>query len=86
MLEKSLVSPADSVSYDLEDAVAPGAKAEARKLIANLLNSGQRPKGEVMIRINAVGTGFENEDIAAAVSVNPVVPRAAVGRVRGACP
>lgn len=39
MLEKSLGSMADSVSYDLEDAVAPGKKAEARKLVAELLDA-----------------------------------------------
>lgn len=68
MLEKSLLSPADSVSYDLEDAVAPSAKPEARRLVAELLNSEKRPKGEVMARINAVGTGFEHDDLDAMVS------------------
>lgn len=78
MLEKSLASPADSISYDLEDAVAPAQKPEARRLIQELLNSGKRPKGEVMVRINAVGTGFEEEDVKAAVST----PADAAGRRR----
>ena len=38
MLEKSLASPADSVCYDLEDSVAPGKKADARRAIVELLN------------------------------------------------
>lgn len=38
MLEKSLASPADSVCYDLEDAVAPGKKADARRSVCDLLN------------------------------------------------
>jgi citrate lyase subunit beta-like protein len=38
MLEKSLTSPADCIAYDLEDAVAPNAKAEARRLVRDLLN------------------------------------------------
>ncbi|ORY21373.1 Pyruvate/Phosphoenolpyruvate kinase-like domain-containing protein [Naematelia encephala] len=63
MLEKSLVSPADSVSYDLEDSVAPSKKSEARKLIGELLDGERRPKGEVMVRINAVGTGNESADL-----------------------
>ncbi|RSH78814.1 uncharacterized protein EHS24_001729 [Apiotrichum porosum] len=63
MLEKSLASPADSISYDLEDAVSPSAKPAARKLVAELLDSERRPKGEVMARINAVGTGFEIDDL-----------------------
>ncbi|WVQ98422.1 hypothetical protein IAU59_005545 [Kwoniella sp. CBS 9459] len=63
MLEKSLSSPADSIAYDLEDAVAPAKKPEARKLIADLLNSDRLPRGEVVARINAVGTGFEEDDL-----------------------
>lgn len=38
MLEKSLLSPADSVCYDLEDAVAPASKAEARRAVCELLD------------------------------------------------
>jgi hypothetical protein len=38
MLEKSLQSPADSICYDLEDAVAPGRKDEARRMVCELLN------------------------------------------------
>lgn len=38
MLEKSLSSPADSVAYDLEDSVSPGKKADARRLLAELLD------------------------------------------------
>lgn len=38
MLEKSLSSPADSVCYDLEDAVAPGKKADARRAVCELLD------------------------------------------------
>ncbi|BEI83084.1 hypothetical protein CcaverHIS002_0309520 [Cutaneotrichosporon cavernicola] len=63
MIEKSLSSPADSVAYDLEDAVAPSAKPEARRLVAELLDSDRRPAGEVVARINAVGTGFEVDDL-----------------------
>ncbi|WVF72526.1 hypothetical protein IAT40_007343 [Kwoniella sp. CBS 6097] len=63
MLEKSLYSPADSIAYDLEDAVAPGKKPEARRLVAELLNGDRLPKGEVVARINAFGTGFEEDDL-----------------------
>lgn len=38
MLEKSLSSPADCIAYDLEDAVATNQKAEARRLVTDLLN------------------------------------------------
>ena len=39
MLEKSLTSPADCVAYDLEDAVSVNQKAEARRLVSDLLNA-----------------------------------------------
>lgn len=38
MLEKSLTSLADSICYDLEDAVAPGKKADARRAVCDLLD------------------------------------------------
>jgi citrate lyase beta subunit len=38
MLEKSFASPADSICYDLEDAVAPGKKVEARRTVCELLD------------------------------------------------
>lgn len=38
MLEKSFGSPADSISYDLEDSVSPGKKADARRMVADVLN------------------------------------------------
>ncbi|OXC70511.1 hypothetical protein AYX13_00986 [Cryptococcus neoformans] len=63
MLEKSLSSPADSVAYDLEDSVSPGKKADARRLLAELLDGERRPKGEVVARINAIGTGYEDDDL-----------------------
>jgi len=42
MLEKSFASPADSISYDLEDAVALEKKVEARKMVCELLNVSHR--------------------------------------------
>ena len=38
MLEKSFASPADCVCYDLEDAVAPGKKVDARRMVCELLD------------------------------------------------
>jgi malate synthase len=40
MIERSLDSFADSVCYDLEDSVSPGKKADARRLVSELLNVG----------------------------------------------
>nr|ODN93694.1 citrate lyase subunit beta-like protein [Cryptococcus depauperatus CBS 7855] len=63
MLEKSLLSPADSIAYDLEDSVSAGKKTDARRLVAELLDSERRPKGEVVARINAIGTNYEQDDL-----------------------
>ncbi|WVQ70458.1 uncharacterized protein L199_008685 [Kwoniella botswanensis] len=65
MIEKSFTSPADSIAYDLEDSVAPGKKDEARRLISEVLNGDRRPKGEMVARINAIGTGYEDDDLKA---------------------
>lgn len=54
--EKALASGADAVIVDLEDAVAPEAKAFAREELARWLHPGRR----VLVRINAPGTdGFD---------------------------
>jgi citrate lyase subunit beta-like protein len=38
MLEKSFASPADSLCYDLEDAVAPAKKVDARRMVCEVLD------------------------------------------------
>ncbi|WVW83514.1 hypothetical protein I302_105535 [Kwoniella bestiolae CBS 10118] len=63
MIEKSYTSPADSIAYDLEDSVAPGKKDEARRLIVEVLNGDRKPKSEIVARINAIGTGYEEDDL-----------------------
>lgn len=75
MLAKSLDSPADCICYDLEDAVAPSAKPEARRLVAQLLNGERRPGragAEIMVRINGVGTGSEAADLEAVLRTRHV--------------
>ena len=64
MLDKSRGLTADCVTYDLEDSVTPNKKAEARTNIRNFLEQ-PRATGitENAVRINAVGTGHEAEDI-----------------------
>lgn len=49
MLEKSFASPADCICYDLEDAVAPGKKAEARRMVCDLLDVGSEFRSGLMI-------------------------------------
>lgn len=72
LLGKVFEAGADAVVLDLEDAVAPERKPQARQLVATLLNQpllnsrGSVPL--VYVRINAVTTSFWQEDIAAVVS------------------
>lgn len=63
MLERARTLPADEVVIDLEDAVAPAAKDDARaKAVAALaLDWGGR---SVAVRINAVGTEWWERDVA----------------------
>ena len=52
-LEKARNLPVDGIILDLEDSVAPDAKAMAREQIAKAVAAGGFGKREVLIRINA---------------------------------
>lgn len=55
---------ADAIVADLEDAVAPDAKAGARTSLSELLVAG-RVEGRVLVRVNAAGTRYIADDVAA---------------------
>lgn len=61
---------ADAAIFDLEDAVALERKAEAREALVRHLAM-NRPDCEVVIRINAMGSGLGQQDLAAALSAGP---------------
>ncbi|TSJ63736.1 CoA ester lyase [Starkeya sp. 3C] len=63
-LEKARTLPADGVVIDLEDAVAPDAKADARAQVAATLRAGGFAPREVVVRTNAVDTPWFEEDLA----------------------
>lgn len=65
-LEKARTLPADGVILDLEDAVAPDAKAEARTRIAEALAAGGFGPREVMVRVNGLDTPWWQDDLAMA--------------------
>lgn len=69
MLEKSRGVKVDTVCYDLEDAVEPGAKAKARTSILQVLNAAPKPQNikEQSIRINSVDTGLALDDLSVVV-------------------
>ena len=64
-LEKAKTLPADSLILDLEDAVAPDAKAAARKQVIEAVKGGGYGKRELVIRMNSLDTGWGHEDVLA---------------------
>jgi citrate lyase subunit beta/citryl-CoA lyase len=68
VLAKVFDAGADAVVLDLEDAVAPDAKPEARRLVAAALSSRVgRPGPRVAVRINGVDTAWWRDDLEAVV-------------------
>jgi citrate lyase subunit beta / citryl-CoA lyase len=72
-LEKARELPADGLILDLEDAVAPEAKAQAREAIVKSLKDGGYGDREVMVRINGLDTRWWVEDLDAVAKANPDV-------------
>lgn len=70
-LEKARTLPADALILDLEDAVAPDAKEEARRQVCEAVKAGGYGKREVIIRVNALTTEWGEADIAAAAAAGP---------------
>jgi citrate lyase subunit beta/citryl-CoA lyase len=70
-LEKAKTLAADVLLLDLEDSVAPEAKAEARTQVAEAVKNGGYGKREVIIRVNALATPWGRDDIAAAGAAGP---------------
>ena len=65
-LEKAKTLPVDGLILDLEDAVAPDHKATARDNACAAARSGDYGQREVTIRVNASGTQWHDDDLAAA--------------------
>ena len=70
---KALASGADVVIIDLEDAVPPDAKVQARQQLTDgfdALHAGDRPR--VLVRINAAGTPWHADDMALVASLSKI--------------
>lgn len=65
MLAKARGLSADEIVIDLEDSVAPGAKAEARKLVCRVLAEGRPVPGLVAVRVNALDSPWWSDDVEA---------------------
>jgi citrate lyase subunit beta/citryl-CoA lyase len=86
-LEKARTIPCDALILDLEDAVAPDAKATARASAAAAVASGDYGRRTVTIRVNGIGTEWHAADLVAAAAAGPdavVVPKVgSAEQVRG---
>lgn len=60
MLEKASARGADSLIVDLEDSVAPSAKAQARRVTTEWLDKGEAPANSVWIRVNSGEQGSDD--------------------------
>lgn len=72
VMTKALESGADAVILDLEDSVPVAAKAEARLLVANVIDSvaaasPPRMCPAIFVRVNGSATGLLDDDLAAVV-------------------
>jgi citrate lyase subunit beta-like protein len=77
-IEKATTLGVDCICMDMEDGVAVTRKAEARAVIAQAMKELHFGKSERCIRINSLGSGLEEFDLAAALATNSdsiIVPK-----------
>ena len=79
-MEKALGAGADSLILDLEDSVAPQAKPEARRAVAQFL--GVPSQAQLWVRVNPLDSDEHEKDLAAILPAHPsgiVLPKAEGG-------
>ena len=77
-LQKAQTIPADAIIFDLEDAVAPDAKSDARDKAVAAVRSGLYGSRELMIRCNGLDTQWGTDDVLGAGAAGPsavVIPK-----------
>ena len=70
-IEKARTLPADCVILDLEDSVAPDAKAAARTQVSQAVTAGGFGTREVVVRVNGLDTEWWYEDLEVIVTTRP---------------
>jgi citrate lyase subunit beta/citryl-CoA lyase len=75
MVKDAYIYGADSIMFDLEDAVAVTEKDSARFLIYNALKTVDYGSAELVVRVNGLDTPFGREDIEAVVRAGVHVVR-----------
>jgi citrate lyase subunit beta/citryl-CoA lyase len=81
-IEKARTLPADAVILDLEDSVAPDAKAAARRQVMDAVSAGGFGAREVIVRINGLDTQWWLDDLNAVGKAKPdavLVPKVSSG-------
>ena len=77
-IHKATTLGVDCICMDMEDGVALNRKAEARQTIVEALHTLDFGGSERLARINAIGSGFEEDDLAAVLPARPdgiVIPK-----------
>ncbi|MFC7613060.1 HpcH/HpaI aldolase/citrate lyase family protein [Actinokineospora soli] len=80
-LEKAKTLPADALILDLEDSVAPDAKADGRKRVCEAVGAGGYGRRELTIRVNGIDTEWHADDLRAAAEAGR--RRRPQGQLRG---
>ena len=57
-LKKIRTLPTDAIIFDLEDAVAPSAKEQARELVCSTVSEGGFGGRQVAVRVNTLGSSW----------------------------
>jgi citrate lyase subunit beta/citryl-CoA lyase len=81
-MAKAIASDADRVILDLEDSVAPEAKAEARHLVAEALREAGDGRGRIWVRVNPLAGGLVPADLDGVMAARPgglMLPKAESG-------
>src|SRR5512139_382152 len=77
-IRKATTLDVDCICMDMEDGVALNRKGEARRTIAEALQTLDFGRSERLARVNAIGSGFEAEDLATVLPAHPdgiVIPK-----------
>ncbi|MBB5722399.1 (3S)-malyl-CoA thioesterase [Loktanella ponticola] len=69
-LDKARGLPVDIILFDLEDAVSPDAKVEARATLAAALSAGGYGPRQKIVRINGLDTEWGHDDAAAVAAMD----------------
>lgn len=70
-MEKAIASEADRIILDLEDSVALSAKPEARRMVAEVLESAGEGRARIWVRVNRLGSGLIHDDLTEVMPARP---------------